>query len=343
MKPTAPIAKPRIDDKPLYAVFEAVLAAPAILVAHQMGLFTLLAKKPHTLEEVAEALNIAPRAANAMLAVCTAWKLLESRRGRLGLSAVSKQYLVRESPTYMGGAFDFLFIANHPLYSVENVKKAVLANKAQVYGGGDMWESHEAQAEQARSFTRAMHSYGMAAALAWPGVVDLSKSRMMLDIAGGSGVHCIGALKRWPKLRATVFDLAPVCEVAAETAQQYGLSDLIATCTGDMWNDPFPVADVHFYSQIFHDWPPEKCRWLAKKSFASLAPGGRIIVHEMLMNKAGTGPGLVASFNVAMLLWTEGQQFSMGELSDILREAGFTSIKGRPTFGYWGIVTGHKV
>jgi hypothetical protein len=39
-----------------------------------------------------------------------------------------------------------------------------------------------------------------------------------------------------------------------------------------MWQDPFPPAEVHFYSQIYHDWPPERCRLLTRKSFESLAP-----------------------------------------------------------------------
>lgn len=75
---------------------------------------------------------------------------------------------------------------------------------------------------------------------------------------------------RWKRLKAIVFDI-PVCEVAAECAQKYGLRERIATQAGDMWSDPFPPADVHFYSQIFRDWSPEKCRELAVKSFVRLS------------------------------------------------------------------------
>jgi hypothetical protein len=27
--------------------------------------------------------------------------------------------------------------------------------------------------------------------------------------------------------------------------------------TGDMWKDSFTQADLHFYSQVYHDWTPE--------------------------------------------------------------------------------------
>jgi hypothetical protein len=342
MKRKIALGRPQASQKPIWAVVGAAIGAPCVLAAHQLGLFPILAKEPLAPKEAAEAIKISQRAASALLGVCTAWKLLQIRQGKYELTPVSEQHLLPGSPTYFGGALDYLMIANYPVYSVESVKKAILTNRPQVYGGGEAWESHEAKAEMARGFTRAMHSMSMGPALAWPGAVNLSKSRMMLDIAGGSGAHCIGAVQRWPKLKATVFDLAPVCEVAAEIAQQHGLSLRIGTHVGDMWKDPFPTADVHFYSQIFHDWPPEKCALLSKKSFTSLPSGGRIIVHEMAMKNDRSGPGTVAAMSVAMMLWTEGQQFTLPEISGILREAGFRNVRSKHTFDYFGVVTGEK-
>lgn len=164
----------------------------------------------------------------------------------------------------------------------------------------------------------------------------------MLDIGGGSGAHCLGATLRWSHLHALVFDLAPVCDVAQEFVAHHGLQGRIRTQVGDMWNESFPSADLHFYSMIYHDWLVEKGRFLTQKSFASLAPGGRIVIHEMLYNDEKTGPFTVATYNIGMLWGTEGQQFSGRELSTMLSEAGFTDIEVKPTWGYWSIVTGRK-
>lgn len=117
---------------------------------------------------------------------------------------------------------------------------------------------------------------------------------------------------------------------------------LFSLLNAALWNDPFPVTDVHFYADIYHDWPPEKGRFLTKKSFDSLPSGGRIIIHEMLYNVEKTGPLMAAAYSVAMLLWTEGQQYSGNELSALLAEAGFADIEVQPSFGYWSIVTGRK-
>ncbi len=131
--------------------------------------------------------------------------------------------------------------------------------------------------------------------------------------------------------------------MAEEFIPQYGLAGRIKTAVGDMWAEGlFPPADTHFYSAIYHDWPPEKCRFLTRKSFDSLPSGGRIILHEMLFHDDKTGPFPVAAFNITMLLWVTGQQYSGRELAEMLAEAGFRDIKVTPTFGYWSIVTGVK-
>ena len=106
--------------------------------------------------------------------------------------------------------------------------------------------------------------------------------------------------------------------------------------------DPSPAVDLHFYGQIYHDWPPEKCQFLTRKSFESLESGGRIVLHEKLLNDEKTGPFAIAAFSIAMLLWTEGEQYSGRELSTMLAEVGFIDIEVKPTWGYWSIVTGRK-
>jgi len=172
-----------------------------------------------------------------------------------------------------------------------------------------------------------MHSASMGPALAWPEKVDLSRYHLMLDVGGGSGAHSIGALSRWRNLNAVVLDRPPVCEVAREYAVKHGLSDRISAHSADMWSEPYPDADVHFYGMIFHDWPPEKCRFLAQKSIESLPPGGRVIVHEMLFNDDRTGPFDVAAFNIVMLMYVDGQQYAAREVSAMLTDAGFRDIE----------------
>jgi O-methyltransferase domain/Dimerisation domain len=335
------IQGPRIDDRPLWDVVFAVYGYPALLLAHRLKIFPLLAEKPLTLVDVCDALKIRRRPAEAILSAATALGFLTLTGGRYSLTPLAEDYLLEKSPSYFGFYWD-LIINNYQVCSYASLEKAVLTDSAQAYGGGDIFKSHEDQAELARQFTRGMHSISMASAFAWPQAIDLSGNRLMLDVGGGSGAHSIGAALKWPNLEAVIFDLAPVCEVAHEFIAEHGLERRITTHAGDMWEDPFPSADLHFYSYIYHDWTPEKCRLLTAKSFETLSPGGRLIVHEMLYNDEKTGPFAAAAFSMIMMGWTEGEQYSGRELSAMLSEAGFRDVQVKPTFGYYSMVTGLK-
>jgi len=262
--------------------------------------------------------------------------------GRYRVTSITEDYLLPESPTYFGTYWD-LIINNYSVCSLESLEQAVRTDTAQAYGAvQEMFKSHGEDFNLARFFTRTMHSTSMAPALAWPELVDLSARRLLLDIGGGSGAHCIGAALKWPGLGAIVLDTAPVCEVAAEFIAERQLQDRVRTHVADMWKDSFPSADVHFYSFIYHDWTPEKCRFLTRKSFESLPSGGQILIHEILYNDDKSSPFAAIGMNMIMLGWTEGQQHSGQELSSMLGDAGFTNIEIKPTFGYWSIVSALK-
>ena len=335
------IRKPRTDDRVLWDVWLALWGYPAVIVAHQMKLFNLLGERPRTVSGVCEELKIAPRPASTLISLCESLGLISLDDGKYKLTPMAEDYLLPSSPFYFGWFLDAWapFIST---WSPESLKQAVLTDRPQGPFGlpaGAFASWHE---ENAVRFTRAMHSGSIAAAHFWPEKVDLSAYRTMLDVGGGSGAHSIGAVRTWPNLTAVVLDTPIVCDIATEFIQKYGVDGRITTRTADFFNDPLPEADVHFYGMIFHDWPPEKCQFLAQKSFDALPSAGRIIIHEMLFNDDRTGPFPVAAFNVDMLVAMPGQQYSGPELSTMLTEAGFTEIEVKPTFGYCSIVTGQK-
>ncbi len=338
---TANTRRTREDDRPLWDVAFAVFGYPALLIAHRLKVFSLLGDGALTIPEICKALNIKSRPAEAILTTATALGFLSLRDKHYALTPLAEDYLLEKSPSYFGFFWDMV-IDNSEVFSYRSLERAVLTDYPQAYGVEDIYRSHEEQAELARKFTRGMHSISMTSATAWPNAVDLTRHRLMLDIGGGSGAHSIGAVSILPNLQALILDLAPICEVAQEFVIRSGLQDRIGTRVADMWDSPFPKADLHFYSNIYHDWPPEKCYFLTEKSFKSLEPGGRIIIHDVFYNDEKTGPFAPAAYSMLMMGWTEGKSYSGAELSGMLKEAGFHDIQVHPAFGYFGIVTGVK-
>lgn len=332
---------PRVDDRPVWDVVFAVYGYPALLLAHRLKVFPLLADGPLTLTDICNSLNIRQRPAEAILTVATALGFLSLQEGRYSLTAVAEEYLLEKSPNFFGFFWD-LMIANYQVCSFATLEKAILTDSPQAYGGGDIFKSHEEQIELLQRFTRGMHSISTTAAFVWPEVLDFSQHRVMLDVAGGSAAHSIGAALKLPNLKVIFLDFLQVCEIAQEYINQYGLQERIKTQEINIWSDHWPSADLHFFSNIYHDWAPEKCHFLTAKSFSSLESGGRIVIHEMLYNDEKTGPFPSAAFSMMMLGWTEGKQYSGLELSAMLKEIGFKDIQIHKAFGYYSIVTGRK-
>jgi SAM-dependent methyltransferase len=332
-----------VDNRPVADVVLGVYGYNAVLAAHRLQLFPLLADRPRALPDVCAALGIKPRPAQAILAAASALGFVQVAGGSYSLTPLSQKYLLETSPTYMGSWWDIVTDHVSDAFSYDPVERAVQTDAQQAFGGEHLFKTLAEQAEAARAFTRTMHSIAMAPALAWPDAIDLSGCRRMLDVGGGSGAHAIGAVTRWPQLRAVVYDLPPVCEVATEFIAGQGLQDRIQAQPGDMFGDPFPAADLHLYSDVLHDWSRDKCAFLIRKSFESLPPGGRIVLHEMLFDDDKTGPFATAAFNITMLVWSvDGEQYSGRELTGMLADAGFRQVETRPAFGHHSIVTAIK-
>lgn len=324
------LQRPRTDDRPLWDLLAAARGYTALLVAHDLKLFTLLGERPQTLEEICAELKLASHPAKALLTMLESLSLVQARNGHYALTPLAADALLESSPTYFGWYLD-REIANESVFSFESMKTAVVN------------ESGLTLRADRHMFALAMHSMSMGAALAWPKAIDLSAYQVMLDVGGGSGAHSIGAALHWPHLQALVFDKdIDMLQVAQEFVAHYGVQERVRTQVGDMLNDPFPAADLHLFSAIYHHWPPERCHVLSAKSFASLKSGGRVIIHERPHHDSRPSPLALVAMTLPALLRGEGGRYSAHDYAGMLRDAGFVDIEVKPTTGYWSIITGRK-
>jgi acetylserotonin N-methyltransferase len=188
-----------------------------------------------------------------------------------------------------------------------------------------------------------MHAHSLPAAVGVARHYDFGGVRKVLDVGGGSGCFMVAAAQAHPHLRCTVMDLPAMCEVARGYIEAGGVADRVDTSGVDMFRQSWPRGyDALFFSNIWHDWNERTCRWLAARAFESLPSGGRILLHEMLLDDDGTGPVTAATFSMMMLLATQGQQFTQQELNDILEGAGFATADVLATHPYYSVVSASK-
>ena len=89
-----------LDDRPVTDVHTGIYAYAAIMVAHRLKLFPLLASGPQTIPDICAALGIRPRPAQAILAAASAHGLVRSGQGSYWLAPVGEKYLLETSPGY---------------------------------------------------------------------------------------------------------------------------------------------------------------------------------------------------------------------------------------------------
>jgi acetylserotonin N-methyltransferase len=222
-----------------------------------------------------------------------------------------------------------------------------ITGKKEVHDGRDRpaesWESGQVDIQMAREVTAFMHSHSQASAVGMTKSIDFSSINRVLDVGGGSGCFAIALAGMRDSMRCTVMELPAICELAQEYIANAGVSEQVDTITIDMFRASWPEGyDAHFFSNIFHDWSFETCRELAKQSFDALLPGGRILLHEMLLHDSGKVPYPVIAFSLLMTIGTMGQQFTLPQLIEILESAGFTNISSCHSYGYYSVVSGEK-
>lgn len=161
--------------------------------------------------------------------------------------------------------------------------------------------------------------------------VDLSASRVLLDVGGGEGAFLCAAAARHPRLQLRLFDLPAVAARAAGRFAAEGLSARAIVTGGDFRRDALPRdADTVSLVRVIHDHDDEVVRMILRAARAALPAGGRLILAEPMAGTEGAGT-VGAYFSVYLHAMGSGRPRTGAELAAMLREAGFAAPRARAT------------
>ena len=319
-----------LSPLPLMQLSTAFWGFKALAAANELDLFTRFAgKSGTTVQELAEALSIDLRPAEMLLTGCAALGLLQKQDRRYCNTPLAETFLVRGKPYYFGG---FVAMLDKRLYpGWDKLIEALRTNRPTTWNPDQQKSLFEGEdPAMLATFWEAMHSLSTFTARVLGETIDFAPFRRLLDVGGGSGAYDIELCRRYPHLRATVYDLPFVTEIAAAKAAAAGLADRVATVSGDFFSDPaFPTDhDVILLSMIMHDWNEDQDRDILRKCFQALPRGGAVIITELLVNDEKTGPIPAALMSLNMLIETEGgRNYTPAEYSAWLGEIGFRDIR----------------
>jgi|SRR5208282_3826073 len=151
----------------------------------------------------------------------------------------------------------------------------------------------------------------------------------VLDLGGGSGAYSIAFARACPDVRCEVLDVADVVPLTAEYVRQAGVLAQVSLRIGDMLQDDFGSGyDVVMLNAICHMFSEEQNRDIFRRAHQALAPNGRLVVQDFLLNPDKTGPQHAALFSLNMLVATDaGASYSEFEYTDWMKAAGFADVR----------------
>ncbi|CAN0606348.1 unnamed protein product, partial [Ectocarpus sp. 12 AP-2014] len=147
----------------------------------------------------------------------------------------------------------------------------------------------------------------------------------------GSGQFAARALEQFPALKATVFDLPSVANLASERFAREGLAERAEAIEGNIFADSLPADhDVVSLVRILHDHDDAAVRQILTAVRLAIRPEGLLIVAEPMAETA-SAPGVGAYFQFYLWAMGSGRPRSAERLRELMEEAGFADVRERRT------------
>jgi len=339
------VTPPRPPPDRIQQMFLGFWISRTIFAGVEVGVFDELAKGPASAEVLAYRLRLHPRALERLLNALVALGLLTLGNGRYANTPEADAYLVKDRPTYLGGAVEHMARLHWRLW--EHLPDAIRENSPrmkQVFGPTfDLFQALAADPQRLRAFVQGI-TLTLPTAMEIVEAYDFSRHRLLLDVGGGSGVLCVAAVQRYPHLRAIVLEQPLVAAVARETVETHGVADRVSVVEGDFFRkETMPTgADVLALGWVLHDLSPQEALHVLRNCYAVLAPGGAILVCEKVLNEDRTGPLFPALLNLHDLITTGGEERTAKEYQGWLEEAGFSDCSVHTLRGPRDIIVAWK-
>jgi (2Fe-2S) ferredoxin/SAM-dependent methyltransferase len=303
----------------LNARIRAFQESRAILTALELDVFTAVGERASA-AEVAARLDTDPRSTEMLLNALAAMGLLLKQHHWYRNSPVAARHFSTTSPDCARTAL--LHTANlwkswSTLTDAVRAGTAVLGQETGERGGA--W---------VRTFIAAMHRNASERAGAVVRAVGAAPGHM-LDVGGGSGAYSIAFAQANPQLEADILDLPEVAPIAQGHIHDAGLDDRVRVRCGDLRSAPLGEGySLVLVSAICHMLSPEENRDLLQRCFLALAPHGRIVVQDFILDPDKASPKSAALFALNMLTGTRaGSTYSEPEYTAWLNAAGFSNIR----------------
>ncbi|MEM6376108.1 MAG: methyltransferase, partial [Pseudomonadota bacterium] len=220
---------------------------------------------------------------------------------------------------------------NRELYADLSDPLAVLREQGQTRLAG-FWPyvlggAGDVKSDQAKAYSDLMADSQLLVARDTLSALPIKGAITVMDVGGGAGVFLGEVLRRNAKAKGILVDLPEVMPSARARLDAAGLTERVRLHGASFRDADLPEgADVVSLIRVLYDHSDATVGSLLRKVYASLRPGGRLIVSEPMSGgsrPARAGDVYFAFYTMAM---GTGQVRSAAEIADLCADAGFTQL-----------------
>ena len=330
---TRPLVRRRASE--LFDIVAGFVYSQVLLACVRLDLFNQLAAGPDSAARLAQRLGLPLRSMQRLLDAAVSLRLLRRHSGgHYGLGALG-------APMVGNTALAAMVQHHATLYADLRDPVALLRDEGAGSAMAAYWPYARMPDRQARGGlpARQVAEYSALMTASQPMVIEelldaypLARHRVLLDVGGGEGRFVVAALAAAPRLRAMLFDLPPVADLATARLGAQGLGGRVAVHGGSFFDDPLPQgADVATLVRVLFDHDDAHALTILRAVARALPPGGTLLVAEPMAEASGARAMGDAYFGFYLLAMGRGQPRSAQALTALLQQGGFTDVRALRT------------
>eukprot|EP00929_Paragymnodinium_shiwhaense_P089348 TRINITY_DN494_c0_g2_i1.p1 TRINITY_DN494_c0_g2~~TRINITY_DN494_c0_g2_i1.p1 ORF type:complete len:396 (-),score=103.91 TRINITY_DN494_c0_g2_i1:366-1553(-) len=320
------------DDVNIDDVAYGFMASQAMFSGLEIGLFDKIAEGGSdglTIDEIYKKVGISAPRVQTLVTSLTAVKCLRrSQDGKYTLSPRTASALVSTSRHYYGDYLRYQ-IGRQFYHTMANLPEIMTSGKAPSYAS---WFSDP---EVAKTYTQAQHNGSVATAkYLIKKKLELGGITSMLDVGGGSGAFSYVFVGATPGLNSTILELPEVCRTGEgiKATQADDVQKRVNFVHLDATSPDWPVKDADYelvlMSYISGSVPESIIAALYSNAYKALKPGGRLLVHDFMVDDSMDGPALGALWGLQhVTVNADGLGLCPKEIISRMGAAGFDASK----------------
>jgi len=295
-----------------------------LLTAFELDIFTILGDSAMSGHEVSQKINASKNGVERLMNALVSLELLEKIGDKFRNTKAAYTLLVKGNPNYMSNLNHINYIWKRWEGLTEAVINGTATSPERVCDRTDEQIDNFIANQNWRSTIQAQEILKLC---------NMGNIDRVLDLGCGSGVIGLEMLKMNPGMNLTLFEYPRVVERTKDYVEKKGLSDDVNILSGDMIVDDFGKGyDVVILSNVLHSYSMMDCLKIMRNVFDSMNKGGRVLIHEYLLEEGRDKPEYAALSSLNMLVHTAGgDYFTETDVWLFLKESMFSDIKKEET------------